>query len=88
VDTGNAMALFLETHYLDGRDAETLIRALSESRPGRRCLCHYVAENGRTVEFLVEAEDQALLSATGAHRVTKLFAPVARWLSADPLYPS
>ena len=82
------MALFLETHTLDGRDAESLVRTLSVPRPGRRCLCHYVAEDGRTVEFLVEAEDQALLSATGAHRVTELFAPVARWLSDDPLYPS
>jgi hypothetical protein len=82
------MTLFLETHYLDGRDAETLIRALSESQPGRRCLCHYLAGDGSAVEFLVEAEDRASLSATGAQSVTELFAPVARWLSDDPLYPS
>ena len=82
------MALFLETHSLDGRDAETLIRALSEPRPDRRCLCHYLAGDGSAVEFLVEAQDQASLSATGAQSVTELFAPAARWLSDDPLYPS
>lgn len=81
------MALFLETHDLDGRDAEALIRALSEPRPGRRCLCHYLADDGSAVEFLVEAQDQASLS-TGAQSVTELFAPAARWLSDDPLYPS
>jgi hypothetical protein len=79
------MALFLETHHLDGRDAETLIRALSG--PGRRFLCHYLADDGRAVEFLVEAQDRASLSATGAQSVTELIAPVARWLSDDPLYP-
>jgi hypothetical protein len=82
------MALFLETHYLEGRDAETLIRALSEPLPGRRCFCHYLADDGSAVEFLVEAQDQASLSATGAQSVTELFAPAARWLSDDPLYPS
>jgi hypothetical protein len=82
------MALFLETHYLNGRDAETLIRALSEPHPGRRCLCHYLADDGNAVEFLVEAQDQASLSATGARSVTELFAPAERWLSSDPLYPS
>ena len=82
------MALFLETHDLDGRDAETLVRELSESRPDRRYLCHYLADDGSTVEFLVEAEHEASLSTTGAQRVTELFAPVARWLSDDPLYPS
>jgi hypothetical protein len=81
------MALFLETHSLDGRDAETLVRELSESRPDRRCLCHYLADDGSVVEFLVEAHDQASLSA-GAQSVTELFAPVARWLSSDPLCPS
>ena len=82
------MALFLETHSLDGRDAETLVRTLSEPRPGRRCLCHYLADDGSAVEFLVEAQDQDSLSATGAQSVTELFAPAARWLSHDPLYPS
>jgi hypothetical protein len=82
------MALFLETHRLNGRDAEALVQALSQSGPGRRCLCHYLADDGSAVEFLVESPDRAALSATGAQSVTELFAPAARWLSDDPVYPS
>ena len=81
------MALFLETHRLNGRDVEALIQALSQSGPGRRCLCHYLADDGSAVEFLVEATDRNALS-TGAHHVTELVAPVARWLASDPVYPS
>lgn len=81
------MALFLETHTLDGRDPATVVRALSAPRPGRRCLCHYLAEDGTAVELLVEAPERAALSAD-AHHVTELFAPVARWLDNDPVYPA
>ena len=83
------MALFLETHELDGRDPETFLREQSEQHPQRRCLQHWIDADGITAEVLVEAPDRAaLLAATRATCVTELFAPIRRWLSDDPVYPA
>lgn len=80
------MALFLEVHDLEGRDAQAFVSTYAATR-GRDvpCLRHWV--DGDAIAMLVEAPDVAALQARGlrATEVVELFAAPSRWAAIDEI---
>jgi hypothetical protein len=82
------MALFLDGHELEERNADEFLAAWSDrAATDVRCLKRWVGEDRRNVALLVEApdEDSVRICDPDAKEVTELFAPAKRWLSLDSI---